>query len=230
MKTNPPNTEQYDNGSFEVLNVGVQGYNTRDELISLEYRWLEFSPDIVLITFYLNDAYSDAAFLNMGQGMGIYVTKPKGMSQYSRLYDFVQHAFRSRLARKEIDEYYAQHYFTEPRKYFSSPSADIDWRDCRAAIIRAKELSQERDFRVALVIFPELHRLDDYPFDAIHAVVSDHCRSLGMPVLDLMDEFRGMNERELWVHPSDHHPNVTAHKIAADAIDEFLRSQILKNM
>jgi hypothetical protein len=54
-----------------VLNAAVMGYNTRDEVIYLERRWLAFAPDLVLITFYLNDAYSDTTFLNMGQELAL---------------------------------------------------------------------------------------------------------------------------------------------------------------
>ncbi len=213
---------------FEVLNVGVQGYNTRDEVLCLEHRWLKFAPDLVLITFYLNDAYSDQAFLNRGQGLGIYLTEPEGLGRYSRLFDFAQHAYRSRLMRQEMDEYYAKHYFTQPAEYFSSPtSRNVDWHDCREALERAKQLTDEHNMKLALVIFPELHQLDDYPFRSLHTIVSKACRSLDIEVLDLIDTFEGMNERDLWCHPSDHHPNAEAHRIASEAIDPFLREQIL---
>jgi len=43
-------------GKFEVLNFGVEGYNTPDEAALLEGRGLEYQPDLVLVGYYLNDA------------------------------------------------------------------------------------------------------------------------------------------------------------------------------
>ncbi len=74
-----------------------------------------------------------------------------------------------------------------------------------------------------LVLFPELHELDgDYPFENVHRRVREAAEGLGIPVLDLLDAFRGQDAADLWVHPTDHHPNARAHAIAASAIADFL--------
>jgi hypothetical protein len=48
-----------------------------------------------------------------------------------------------------------------------------------------------------------------------------------MPFLDLLDTFRGHDEKSLWVHPTDHHPNEAAHALAAEAIERFVREKFL---
>jgi hypothetical protein len=48
---------------------------------------------------------------------------------------------------------------------------------------------------------------------------------VGIPTLDLLPTFLGHKPRELWVHLSDHHPNATAHAMAAESIAAFLKQR-----
>jgi hypothetical protein len=48
-------------------------------------------------------------------------------------------------------------------------------------------------------------------------------RSAGLEVIDLAPAFAGRRTESLWVHPSDHHPNGSAHALAARALVEGLR-------
>lgn len=74
-----------------------------------------------------------------------------------------------------------------------------------------------------MVIFPFLHDLDgDYPFQPIHDVVRTHLESTGVRVLDLRPAFSDYHGPELWVHPTDQHPNEIAHGLAARAIAAYL--------
>ena len=224
--------EAPDSTAFEVLNAGVQGYNTRDEVTVFEQRWIHLQPDLVVLTFYLNDAYSDAAFWNMGQGLGIHLQQPDGLAQVSVLADLVQHAWRARGVQRKMKEHYDQHYFQDGNAFLASDAQDapfrVDWGVSRAALERARDLTREKDIQFAVVLFPELHALnEDYPFQAIHDVVGEACRELDIPLLDLFETFRGHDASSLWVHPSDHHPNGEAHRLAAASIEAFLRREKL---
>jgi len=216
---------------LEILNAGTQGYNTRDQQVTLEHRWLELEPDLVLVTFYLNDIYRDesaVAFWNNGEGDGVYL-QPTGLARHSRLIDWCQYSWRARDLRRRMIAHYSQAYFTDPRSYFAggnSRSQQMDWPASRAALVRIVELASRHRFRVGLAIFPELMSLEDYPFTAIHAFVEETCGEIGLPVHDLLPAFQGKRDRELWVHQTDHHPNEIAHEIAARSLEEFVRSQL----
>ena len=217
------------NERHQVLNAGVQGYNTRDEVLYLEHRWLALNPDLVLIIFYLNDAYDDRAILNRGQELGIYSERSGGLAQHSYLADFVQHAYDAHRQSKAVEAYYKQHYFTDAEHFLETPgSYDVDWTVSRAALEHAADLCRQRNIKLGLIIFPELYNLNGgYPFLGIHKLVSDYCHRLDIPCLDLLDTFRGHGPETLWVHPSDHHPNETAHALAATAIESFVRREFL---
>lgn len=141
----------------EVLNAGVQGYNTRDEVLCLEGQWLKFSPDVVLIVFYINDAYDGAAIFNNGEALGIYAEQPPGMARVSRLWDIAQHNIRARRASKDVEEFYRKSFFSSAESFLEKPGdVRVDWTTGKNALARAAMLSKERSFSLGLVIFPDL--------------------------------------------------------------------------
>jgi len=216
---------------YEVLNAGVEGYNTRDEVLYLERQWLALDPDLVLIGFYLNDAYSDVTFATTIHGMdlGVYLGQPDGLARYSYVWDYVLHALRTQRVQARVEKFYRASYFSEPKRFLEIPgSIEVDWPMSRAALRHAVELARRRNIQIALVIFPELFRLDkDYPFAEVHRLVMDACAALSLPALDLLETYRGTPSEKLWVHVTDHHPNEVAHELAARAIEKFLRERVL---
>lgn len=214
---------------YEVLNAGVEGYNTRDEVLYLERVWLKLNPDLVLLVFYLNDAYSEGAFANAGEVEGVNLGRARGLAQYSYLWDYFQHGMAARRESRRIEQFYLSHYFSQPETLLnSSGQFQIDWQQSCHSLQRAATFLREQHIRFAIVIFPELYRLNDrYPFKAVHKLVREECARIGVPTLDLLDTFAGMRDRDLWVHPSDHHPNEIAHGLAAQAIEKFLAARAL---
>jgi hypothetical protein len=79
--------------------------------------------------------------------------------------------------------------------------------------------------RTAVVLYPLLEGFETgYPLAPIHAYLANIARRAGLPVLDLAPFFAGRTSSSLWVHPTDHHPNGSAHQLAAQAISDWLRS------
>ena len=79
------------------------------------------------------------------------------------------------------------------------------------------------NFEYAVVIFPFLYELNNtYPFRPLHQMIHQFCSENQIAVLDLFDAYEGMSYRDLWVHPSDQHPNERGHEIAAHAIGSFI--------
>ena len=57
-----------------------------------------------------------------------------------------------------------------------------------------------------------------YPFAHVHDEIRRFCLAAGIPHQELREAFAGRRTEELWVHPVDHHPNETAHRLAAEAL------------
>jgi hypothetical protein len=204
---------------IEVVNAGVAGYNTRDEVVYLKNRWVSLEPDLVLLVFYLNDAYDDNRFASLIMGtdkpMERRLQQPAEPRSY--LFDWARAIWKNWRLQRRIASIY--------RSQFSS-RAEIDghdWAASKEALAEAARFSRARGIPFGMVIFPELHSLDDgYPFHAIHEEVRRAGESLGFPVKDLFPTFEGEEAEELWAHSTDHHPGKKAHALAASSIFEFL--------
>ena len=73
------------------------------------------------------------------------------------------------------------------------------------------------------MIFPVLFHLNSgYPFLDLHAKVRDAAHAAGLECLDLYPVYRGYSGPELWVHPTDQHPNEVALRLAARSLADFL--------
>jgi lysophospholipase L1-like esterase len=203
---------------YQVINAGVSGYNTEDEVQNLRMKWLSLEPDTVVLVFYLNDAYDESRFaaLITGSAEGE-LGRDLQFESRSRLLQFVaDRVFRWRVGRR-ISEIYQSQFFGDPA------IGGHDWEACKRSLRQASELLRERDIRFAMVIFPELYVLDEsHPFENIYRRVQAFAESLGIPTLNLFPVFEGRRAPDLWVAATDHHPNAEAHRIAADAIWGFL--------
>ena len=110
------------------------------------------------------------------------------------------------------------------RASFFDQSADrAPWEECKLALAEMRQLSREHGFALGLVIFPMLVRLDaEHELADVYALVEDYCASLAIPTLDLLPAFLGHDPAELWVSPTNAHPNSYANGLAAGPIEEFL--------
>ena len=202
---------------FEVINAGVSGYNTADEVVNLERRWLpELEPDLVLLTFYVNDAYDDTRMAAAMRG-GALSGSGSAWFWRSRFLGWLASRITAWKTARDTEALYRAQFSDDPEL------AGHNWQASRAALGRAAAVTRERGVPLAIVIFPDLHGLDDvYPFEFVHREVTSAADESAVPVLDLLETFRGRDPRSLWVHPTDHHPNAEAHARAAEALNRWV--------
>ena len=79
-----------------------------------------------------------------------------------------------------------------------------------------------------MVIFPLLFELErKYPFADEVREVDQFLRSIQIKTVNLLPVFRGKKKFILWSSPTDSHPNEVAHRLAAEAIYQFLMAENL---
>ncbi len=193
----------------EVLNLGVGGANTLSELSYLRHRGMALGPDLILWLYVLNDA--GAAGLDLWENFTKQYEKRwiRGSFLASYLYARVG---RQILARRYIDQLVGL-----------SKGQSNKWKRSMKRLGEARDMARSAGAEFQVVIFPFMYRLDaGYPFSEFHDMVATYCRNNDIDVLDLLSAFLGQTDTDLWVHPSDQHPNEIGHQIAADALYPFV--------
>ncbi len=196
--------------SCEALNFGVNGYEARDEIQLLKDTVMPFRPDIVVWEYFINDIVSYEANARLVEKLfALREHLDPFMRTPSRLVNFVFRrvwlAFQSRETEKTL------------REAYDSP-AEIE---SFAGIMRETKASVTGSgARLLVVIFPDLraYRGREYLLARMHEKVAAVLRRESIPFIDLTGKFGDSGPRSLWVHETDHHPNDTAHRLAAEEI------------
>jgi GDSL-like Lipase/Acylhydrolase family len=217
--------------TFEVLDAGVPGYNTYQELIHLREVGLKFNPDLIVLGFTLSDAELGDFGLKDVKDRKWLIQLKEWMKNHLGLYGFL----RMRLKRL-VDKYNTALLDPDniggsaviPLKLAAKGEKSVGWDLCRQSLEDLGAIARSRSCPILLVLFPFLDQLDNsYPFKAEHALVSRTAHENGIAVLDLLPDFTGLKPSLLWVTPTDSHPNARGHLIAAEAIYRALLTNTL---
>ena len=197
----------------QVLNFGVSGTSTKEQIKLLEEYVIKFKPDVVVIVVFLNDA-DRTGTIN-------FISRPKLLAQVRKNSFFINALIGSiekPMLYKEMVRHYLDGYLE------GSPG----WESVKTALMKGKTLSEQQKFQLVVAVYPVLFQLNDqYPFKDIHKTIEEYCASLKIPFVDLFDGFLGKQDSKLWVHKTDQHPNEVANKIAAGQLSEFFDSNNL---
>ena len=203
---------------FEVVNWSRPGWNTVRQYRSLKDRldWLD--PDLLILSVVLNDAEPTEPEELEELRTGIVTREPgPGLSAslygHSRLYQWAWDRLENTRRRRELTAYYHSLFHGE------------HWQAFGRAVRSLHKATRSRSIPMILVVFPIFDcQLDDsYPYLELHAKAGEVGESLDVPVLDLTEEYQAVDARRLAVIPfTNAHPNELAHRMAADAIVDYL--------
>ena len=197
----------------EVLNFGISGTSTKEQIKLLEEYVIKFKPDVVVIVVFLNDA-DRTGTIN-------FISRPKVLAQV-RKNSFFINALIGSIEKPILYQEMIRHY--QDGYLEGSPG----WESVKTALRKGKALSEKQNFQLVVTVYPVLFKLDDsYPFRHIHKIIEDYCASLKIPFVDLLNGFIGKQDSKLWVHKTDQHPNEVANRIAAGELSKFFESNDL---
>lgn len=197
---------------YEVLNFGVPGYGTWQELSMLEDKALAYQPDLVLLAFVVNDLSDNnqagrSGYLNMTRVQGV----ARFMRENSAFYRFMREKLLSAEAQLALRD----------------PCVGADqtycWETTRQLLDQMLELVRRRHVKFALIVFPtrEQTSTPDPRLEARYQrVLADYARAQNIPAIDLLDVFTQHNAQDLFI--DSYHPTEIGHALAANAILEQL--------
>ncbi|MDD5431707.1 MAG: SGNH/GDSL hydrolase family protein [Candidatus Omnitrophica bacterium] len=167
---------------YEVLNFGVEGYNTLQELEMLKNKGLKFDPDLIILNYVLNDPEPGEFFFDKSFLM-----------RHSALVRWFSFRFKKNAIKKERKKLNIQttadHY-----NYLHQPKYFIHVKN---AILEMAQIAQNRGIKLAVVIFPDSNVeikgfKEDYPFFPLHALVKN-IKTDNIITIDLIEEFNRLN-------------------------------------
>ena len=235
---------------YEVLNFGVGGYDTLQEVALLEERGLTDKPNLVVVGFCLNDAGIVGLNLEYIERVQKYQSNPIFSS--SRLAQFVLEKLdRMRIAgwmkEKNQPEVFARDYQGKivpiaddehelrelmrrvPEDYPSNwYRSELRVGRLRYAFERLAALAERERFSVVILIVPWLvgHAANSYPHQLAHEIVKLEARRVGFDVLEVVQDFMAAGMDGLRIRKTDRaHPNERGHRIIAEKLVRYVHDK-----
>lgn len=213
-----------------VVNAGVQGYSPWQEYDLLKTEGLRYRPDLIVLTFCVNDVLSKYQLVPFGgRSVGHRPIEPSRLEHFglyrmaqSMLMDYLYGSRRARARRAR--RFGFRRLINEP----TAPDVVEGWRVTLENMAKIVALAGNHDIPIVLVVFPHTDQLILYPPDKAipQAKLARFAEEAGVPMLDLLPLFRlalaepGVKIDDLFVDPL--HPNPRGHALVAEAIFVFL--------
>ncbi|MFO1076145.1 MAG: SGNH/GDSL hydrolase family protein [Planctomycetota bacterium] len=201
-----------DGRAVKVVNCGFAtgGYEPSAYTPWLRSDGLLLGPDLVVIGFCLND---------MGNGNDVPMLAYQGKT-----------TMNCKVAL--IDQFWT--YFENRRLMAAAPDYAAvvrahpeTWMRTQQALLDMQQLLAEHHVPLVIAVIPMMSgwELKPNPYQGLHDAIDGFCAEHAIPCVDLLPEFAGRSEADIWVHPTDQHPNHIGQKLLADGILRFLRAR-----
>lgn len=117
-----------------------------------------------------------------------------------------------------------RNYYDFVLEAYSSPP----WEDERQLLRGIQDVvNNELKCKLLVTTFPFLHALSsEYRFQPAHDRLNEYWKEQNIPHLDLLPVYEHSRPEDVVVNRFDAHPNERAHKMAADAIAAFLKTNL----
>ncbi len=194
---------------YEVLNLGVPGYKSSQELGLLREKGLALDPDLVIVDYTLNAAAPPVQLISGKRPMW-----PE-LNRFVKRFDLVQFLYANWKQYAFLRE---GNFFRRGQNYPDLAEGSPRWEASKADLREMKRVTGEKGVALLVVMWPVFVELDAYPYAAKHRLVIEACNQLGVPVLDLLPAFQGIDAPTLWASRDDHHPNASAQQRVAEVV------------
>lgn len=197
------NTRLRDEGlNYQVLNASVGNYNTFRYVENFLRNQTAIDPEVIVINYFINDA----EMLPMGSG--------NFLLKNSELAASLTIAIKKMLANKGegLQEHYNALYDPDNEGY----------QIMENSLAKLAQYAKSNKIKVYLVIIPDIHFLQDYPFSAVHTKMKTISNNYGFEFIDLFDTLENINFDQLQIIPGDSHPNEFGHKLIGNKLSEVL--------
>jgi lysophospholipase L1-like esterase len=225
---------------YEVLNAGVQGYNTENELAFLRARGLALEPETVVVGFNLNDfdyapAIGPLGVLTRDPAERVSSWSPANISEFYLVLRWLvitrgrflgtpaantgNHVRQPGEPFIDLDRYVS----ALRKQYYAKPN-DERWQTMADSLHGLGALAREHGLRLVIAIIPDGDQFGDPPPSLVpQQKVLAICRDAGLDCIDLYPAFAAAGGSDLYQDIM--HPNAAGQKVIAHALADRLSSE-----
>lgn len=173
----------------------------------------EYDADCVFAVFFLRDGTRLATSIEFHRDKIEEIKR----RHHSALYDlsYLVRTIVDRDIAHEFSEWYQGEFINA---YLGAENETRMWQRVQGHLRKIQSQCRLADIPFHLVIFPILLDLDDYRFGGIEAEIERFADEAEIACFSLTPGFIGQRAEDLWVSPSNQHPNAAGHQIAADTL------------
>jgi lysophospholipase L1-like esterase len=222
-------------GQFEVINAGIPGYTSYQEVLFYEKYLQPTSPDLVIWTYCLNDNHKFLHRFDEKAQMLWTEEAERTLRIHTVWDDIVSRSYL--LARLNLgisalikhNENSKCAFPWENRIDFNTAWKDDSWIDYERYLLRLKTILHKQNAKLAIIIFPYepqlLYRNDTDNYN--YAVkpqrkLRDLCNKYEIVCLDLYQSFADEYSREIRLYRDGIHLSSGGHNLATQQILSFL--------
>ena len=201
---------------IEVFNLAISGSWTEDEIKTYIQFGQKLKPNLVVLQWHPNDFPSSTLTRDHERSIsGNYIAafNPPEIVKRFALGRFIWHTIKTKQVSNQIMQL--------------TPLELVLGQESFSQIFELKQLISNDGADFVLLIFPELIKFNHYPYSQLSDSLKEFCASKKIVFIDLLPPLSQHQDKDLWVHPSDHHPNDIAHEIAAQSIYDYLNKRYL---
>lgn len=187
----------------EVLNAGVGNYNTVRYVELFFTKLKELEPTDIVVHFFLNDTEN------------LKMQNTNWFLQNSQLAVLLWNSYNILINQNAgLLNYYKKIY---DKNY-------IGYKNMIESLDRLRIHAKEKNIRLYFTLLPDLHYLNNDKLNIFYKKVQEIAILKGFKFLNLQNAFdKSIKSEDLWVMPTDAHPNDLAHRLMAEQIYPFLK-------
>ena len=218
--------------NIEVVNLGIKGFTTVNELELLAGLGINLNPDLVIVQFTLNDPLpSGRNFMHQSEEWLVEQSPRLITNKFLHNVLLKSHLYRLLNGRYQGFKYKATGYtYYDPLYEINFPG----WVACQKALISISNMCEKNRIKAVMLIYPRFYNdwLDEeeYMYRHLHTKIAVAGRNAGMAVFDLVPVFasESPNMKGLMaLEGYNPHPNEKANRIAGQAFGRFIKGNKL---
>ena len=180
-----------DSTNYKVLNGSIGNYNTFRYVNNFFSNQTHIDPNVIVINYFINDAEK------------LPINSSNWLIKNSQLFATLTITYKKLFSKSGFDlkQYYNDLYKNDNQSFL----------EMKKSLNKLSEYSKQRNISVLLTVIPDIHFLEDYPFETIHKKMKSISEELGFKFHDLLPSLQGIPFNELQIIQGDSHPNELGH-------------------